>query len=187
MGQIKILDTGFIKPTNAGTQYSSANRANAGLIIGLKTTEFTPSLTRNISNNPTLNNNGASPVHLGSMENMKFSLRCILNTSKTGLQEDMNIIYGLIDMVRTNGYKLMWYDFSAAAEDNNGQLIYQLARNPVYGHQLTAGEQTEFGITSSFYHLHVLFNDAQYRHTAAKGTVMYEFKGIVLPVEESGI
>lgn len=185
MGMIYLQDSGYISPTNEGTQAVSAKRVNSGTAIALKTTEFIPSLKRNISNTPNLSNNTSSEVNLGSMENMQFSLRCILNTNNSS---DMDLVRHLLDAIRTNGYKFLWYDYTnATTEANNGQLIYQIARNSNYGHTFTDGEQTLFSVSGPFYHLHVHLFDAQYRHTGSKGAIMYEFKGIVLPVKTSQV
>ena len=81
MGTIKIQDSGFVKPTNSGTQASSANRANSGTVISLKTADFTPMLSRNLQINPEIGMNTPSEVNLGSLENMQFSLTCKLKTT----------------------------------------------------------------------------------------------------------
>ena len=82
----------------------------------------------------------------------------------------------------------MWYNYTnATTELNNGQLIYQLALNSSLGHQLTNGEKTAFTITDNFYHLHVLFNDIQPRHSGKDGLIIYTLSGIVLKVETSTI
>ena len=181
MGIIKIQDSGYIKPTNAGTQASAANRANSGNAITLDTATFTPSLKRNISAQPELATNIPSEVNLGSLENMQFQLECKLDSTNA---TDMALIQHLIDMVRTNGYKFMWYQYSnATTEKNNGKLIYQLAVNDVFGHQFTSDEQTEFSVSSGFYHLHVLFFEIQPRQSAGTSIVTYTLNGIVIPVE----
>ncbi len=183
MGTITIQDTGYIKPTNEGTQASSGNRANSGTAISLKTAEFVPSLKRNISNEPELASNTPSEVNQGSLENMQFRLTCKL---KTNDDTDMGNVQHLLDMITTNGYKLMWYDYtSAVAENNNGQLIYRLALNSKFGHQFTDGEKSAFTLSDNFYHLHVFFFDIQPRHVANSKIITYTLSGIILKVESS--
>lgn len=182
MGEIKILDTGYIKPTNSGVQASSGNRANGGSAVTLKTADFTPGLTKNLSVQPELSSIIPAEVNIGSVENMQFQLTCKLNTLKSA---DMDLVMDLLDMVRTNGYKLMWYNFNNATnEKNNAQLVYQVARNDVFGHDLSAPEQTLFGIGSSYTHLHVLFNNLQPRHSGTTNIITYTLSGVVLKVEE---
>ena len=178
------MDTGYIKPANSGTQGTSGTRAYAGTAISLKSAQFTPSLTREISANPELSANTPAEVNLGSLQNMTFQLRCILNTSNT---TDMGYVQYLLDMVRTNGYKLMWYDYTATGENNNGQLIYQIALNDQFGHQLTNGEKTLFSISDNFYHLHVVFTNFQPQHSGQKGSIVYTLTGTVLKVEASQV
>ena len=185
MGQIYIQDTGYIKPTNEGTQASAANMANSGSAITLNTAEFTPNLKRNINASPELGSNTPSEVNQGSLENMQFSLTCRLNADS---DTDMAKVQHLLNLVATNGYKLMWYQYtSATPEKNNGKLIYQLAVNSKFGHQTTNGEKTAFTISDNFYHLHVHFFDIQPRQSATSSHIVYTLKGIVLKVETSTI
>ena len=184
MGQIYIQDTGYIKPTNEGTRASSANMSNSGNVITINTAEFTPSLTRNINAKPELGSNTPSEVHLGSLENMQFSLTCSLDANSSA---DMDKVQHLLDLIATDGYTLMWYQYtSATPEKNNGKLIYQIALNSKFGHQITNGEKTTFSISDNFYHLHVHFFDIQPRQTASNH-IIYTLKGVILKVETSTI
>jgi len=185
MGTINIQDTGYIKPTNAGTQANSALMVNGGTVISLKTAEFTPSVKRNFDNTPEIGLNVPSEINLGSLENMRFSLTCKLNLNNA---TDMAQIQHLLKLVQTDGYKLLWYNYTdSVVEDNNGQLIYQLALNSTYGHALTNGEKTAFNISDNFYHLHVHIFDIQPRHSAKSGYITYTMTGVVLKVEPSSI
>lgn len=184
MGEIRIQDTGYIKPTNEGTQASSGNRANNGTVITLKTGSFVPVLKRNKQDNPNLSSNSPSEISKGSLENMKFDLQCTLDTKNS---VDMNILQHLLNCISTNSYLLMWYQYTnATTEKNNGQLIFQIANNSLYGHQLTNGEKTAFSISDNFYHLHIHLYEAVFRHSA-NSLLHYTFKGTVLKVEESSI
>lgn len=183
IGQIKIQDTGYILPTNAGEQAVGANMANGGVAMILKTADFTPSLTRSVQSSPELSSNTPARINLGSLENMNFELRCTLKTNNT---TDMSYIPELLKMVSTNGYKVMWYNYTPATilqEKNNGQLLFQIAKNSKFGRVFTAAEKTEFTISEAFYHLNVLFFDIQEVHTGTKDTIEYSLKGVVIKVE----
>lgn len=180
MGAIYILDSGYVKPTNAGTQASSANRANSGSAIVLQTADFVPSLKRNINNSPEIGSNTPSEVNLGSIENMQFQLTCRLNTK---VAADMAKIQHLLNLIATDGYKFLWYQYSTSAENNNGQLIYQIALNSKFGHQFTDSEKTAFSVSDNFYHLHVHFFDIQPRQTSSTSHIVYTLSGIVMKVE----
>ena len=183
MGAIYIQDSGYIKPTNEGTQASSGNRANSGTVVILKMAEFTPSLKRNMMTNPGIGMSTPSETNVGSLENMKFSLTCKLDTSDA---TDMGYIQDLLDMIATNGYKVMWYQYtSATPEKNNGKLIYQIALNSKFGHIFTDGEKTAFSISDNFYHLHVHFFDIQPRQSADSSVITYTLQGIVLKADTS--
>ena len=183
MGAIYIQDSGYIKPTNEGTQASAANRMNSGTAVSLQTAEFTPSLKRNISSEPELGSNTPAEVNLGSLENMQFSLTCKL---KSSVATDMAKVQYLLDAVATNGYKLMWYDYTdATKENNNGQLLYRIAVNDKFGHQTTNAEKSAFTITANFYHLHVFFFDIQPRQVPNSDIITYTLRGIILKVETS--
>ncbi len=185
MGSIKIQDVGYIKPTNEGTQASSGNRMNSGTAVTLQTAEFVPSLRRNISSEPELGSAIPAEVNLGSIENIQFQLTCKL---KSSVASDMAKVQHLLDSIATNGYKLIWYDYtSASAENNNGQLIYQLALNSKFGHQTTNAEKSAFTISDNFYHLHVFFFDIQPRQIPGSDIITYTLRGIVLKVETSTI
>jgi hypothetical protein len=182
MGYINIIDSGYIKPTNAGTQATSTNMAGNGSKIVLKATEFIPSLSRNIAVEPDIGSNLPSEVNLGSLNNMQFQLRCILNPTT----DSVTIGY-LYDCVSTNGYKLLWYNYTSANEDNAEQLVYQIALNNKFGHVFTAGEMTKWTLSIAYRHLHVVFNDIQVSHSGDNGAFVYTLTGIVLPVESSSI
>lgn len=185
MGELRIQDTGYIKATNEGTQATASNRANSGDVITLKNVEFIPVVKRNISANPELSSNTPSEVNLGSLENMRFKLRCLINMKTSA---DMAKVQHLLNCVSTNGYKLLWYNYTNATTDANAQnLVYNMALNSLYGHQTTDGEKSAFTITDNFYHLHVILHDSQWKQVGNKSLIMYEFSGIVLPVETSGI
>jgi len=177
MGVIKIQDSGYIKPDNSGSQATTDNRSNSGDAITLKVATFSPSLTRNISVQPELATSTPSEVNLGSLENMKFVLDCKLDT---GNSTDMGNIQHLLDLLTTDGYKFMWYDYSGTAENNNGQLLYRICLNSNFGNQFSTQEQTDFTVSSDYYHLHVHFFDIQPRHDANSKIIAYRLTGVVL-------
>lgn len=180
MGQIKILDTGYIDTDNSGTQASSGNRANSGSAISLKTMEFVPQLARALAYESELATKTPSSVNRGSLSNMSFTLKCLINKSDT---TEMGLIAELLDLVATDGYKLLWYDYAdASVEKNTSSLLYQTALNPKFGDQLSSGEATAFGLSTQFYTLHVLFEDVQFKDSP-KGTVKFDLKGVVLPIK----
>lgn len=184
MGYITVIDTGYIKPTNNGTQASSLNMANGGSAISFKVAEFSPSLKRNISDTPEIGLNTPSEINLGSLENMKFTLRCVLNKD---ISSDVNKIQHLIKLVSTDGYKLLFYAYdttNAYFEKNNGILIYQLAQNSLLGHTLTNAEKTKWGLSYNYSHLHVIFTEIQPRDMP-NNLIQYTLTGVVLKVETS--
>jgi len=174
-----------VKATNGGTQASVGNRSNAGASISLKTATFTPNLSRNLSAQSELGTNTPSEVNLGSLNNMQFQLECKLNEND---DNDTALIQHLYNMIITNGYKVMWYDYtSASAEKNNGQLVFRTTQQALLGNAFTAGEASNFSVTEGLYHLHVHFFDIQARQTAGTKLTTYTLKGIVIPVETSVI
>lgn len=179
MGFIQLLDSGYIKPNNAGSRASSSNMANTGSAMSIKAARFVPSLTRNISNQARLSSNKPSEINLGSLENMKFELRCVIDSNDA---TDQALVAELINTISTNGYKLLWYDYSdSTIENNNGQLIYRLAQNSLFGHQFTTGEQSFWGLNEQFYHIHVYFSNIQLTNEN-KGLFEYSLQGTILPV-----
>lgn len=184
MGAITILDTGYIKPTNTGTRASTENIAANGTAVSLKTSDFIPNIKRFGAVQPDLSSNEPSEANLGSVEDVQFKLRCRLNNTKSA---DMAQIPQLIDMIKTNGYKVMWYNYvSELDEKNDSQAVYQMALNNKIGTAFTSGELALFGIPIAFKKLNVLFNNMQVRQTS-KTLIEYELTGVILPVETSGI
>lgn len=183
IGEIRLQDSGYIKPANTGTQASTEFIAASGTSVSIKSAEFIPSLKRNISIQPELASNVPSEINLGSLENMQFKLRCVLNTTN---DDDMALVQDLLDMIRTNGYKFLWYDYTTTGELNNGQLIYRIAQNNNFGTAVTNGEVTSFGFSQNFVVLKVNLNDMQLRHTS-KNLITYELTGAIYPVEKSTI
>ncbi len=183
MGSIKIQDSGYIESDNSGTQASIFYRANNGEAISLKTAEFKIVSKKNLSNTPNLASNEPSGVNIGSLENLNFTIRCMLTKDNS---TDMALIRYLMEMVQTNGYKLLWYDYtSSVIEKNTSSVLYQVARGSTYGDQLSDAEKTAFTISDNFYTLHVLFETLTMPDTAKKGSVMFELSGKVLPVKVS--
>lgn len=181
MGQIKIVDTGYIDTNNSGTQSSSGNRVNSGSVISLKAATFTPSLTRNLNRSPDTNQGSTTDVHLGSLENMGFSLRCVLRVDSS---TDMSLIPTLLNLLIKNGYKAMWYDYTnVTEEDNNGQLIYRIAQNSLFGRQFSAAEISSYGLSTQFYYLPVHFFNIQPTQNGANGIIVYQLQGVVLPIK----
>jgi len=193
MGIIKIQDTGYIKPTNEGKQASAGNRANSGTTMTLVAAQFTPSLTKNIQNKPELGSTTPSEINIGSLENMKFQLTCKLKrkntTTMTNLATgtfDITNIPALLDMAATKTYVVMWYQYSdATKENNNGQLIKNIALNSKFGHQFSDAEKTKFTISDNFYHLHVSFLDIQPRDSGESDIITYTLRGVVLKADTS--
>lgn len=181
IGFIKILDTGYVTTDNAGTQASSANRANQGAEITLRVADFTPALDRNISVEPELGVAEPAEVNLGSLENMQFQLRCIIDARDT---QDLDSVTDLIDCVLTSGYKILWYDFSDATQENNsGQLIFQIAQNATFGRQLTVAEAAAWTNGEQFFRLGVVFTNIQPRHVGTNPRKFdYTLRGVILPV-----
>jgi hypothetical protein len=181
MGYIKIIDTGYIDTNNSGTRLSSGNRANSGTAISLKAATFNPSITRNLNRKADLKKGSTTDVHLGSLENMSFSLRCVLRNDST---TDMALIQHLLNLVVTDGYKALWYDYTnATIEDNNGQLIYRIAQNSLFGRQFSSGEATTYSLAVQFYMLPVHFFNIQPTQSGSNGIIVYQLQGIVLPIK----
>ncbi|GAF84530.1 unnamed protein product [marine sediment metagenome] len=183
MGYFGILDTGFIKTSNEGTQASSGNRANGGNVISLKTADFKPTIKRNIQDNPDIGTNQPSEVDLGTLENMKFVLTCKLDKDNT---VDMLSVEYLLDLVVTNGYKLLWYNWDdAIAEKPTKLLIKNIARNNLFGGTLTTAEKNLYGLAFNYDVLKVHITSSQYVETGSSNRITYQITGIVLKREES--
>jgi hypothetical protein len=185
MANISILDTGYVKPTNAGTRLASTNMANAGAAIILKAVNFKPSSAQKVDNTPTLGVFGAgnsidsfgNEGNLISVENPSFTLQGVLDlTSAT----DQSLVLPLFTLALTKGYKVLYYDSNA--DNKEYQLIFQLATDT-----FTAGEATAFTVTSGLRHLHCRILSCDFSHTAKENKWTYNLKGLIIKKETSTI
>ena len=183
MADLCLQDSGFISPTNTGTRTGAANMANSGTKIALHGVEFKPKTSANFDASPTIGvygtgtdtGDGGATIHLASVENIGFTIRGMLDMSVTA---DKALVVPITQLPRTRWYKLLYYD-SADTE----QLIYQLGDDA-----FTAGEQTEFGLSGAWPHLHVMIKSVQWTHSAGEHPkVMYNIVGFVTKGETSTI
>jgi len=179
MVYLTILDSGYLKPTNEGTQLTTGYRANSGSAITLRNTDFAPSSSCNLDDSPVLGSSDVSQVNVGSIENMKFSLTIHLDLS---VSADQALVYPLVQLTRTVGYKYLYYP--STGTDAAKQLVYSLANNHVF----TAGEVTAFSLSAAYRHIHVFFNNIQFKHSGInKNIVVATLTGIVTKSETSSI
>lgn len=168
MASITIIDTGFITPYHSGTQISTANRANSGAKIILKTASFNPSIKSNVDDTPTLAKD-LTEVNQGTVENIKFTLSIVLDmTSST----DRGYVYQLVRLCQTKGYKAMFYDVDRSSTENGNlqQVITQFTNLHYNGDGTFSGDSNQGDLSfnlwlggievsakklTNVYHLHI--------------------------------
>lgn len=189
MAGICIYDTGYLKTTNPnGTQLVASLRANSGNLIALNTAYFKPTIKANLDMNPVLGTFAESEVHLISIENIGFSL-----TGKLDMREssDMDLLYALVNCVRTKGYKALFYNVTRDASGNTLDRDKQLVVKMTNAHFDTNESQT--GISFSLwdgsstvssknlthvYHLHVRFISFDPMQIPNSSIITYTLTGV---------
>jgi hypothetical protein len=153
MANITIQDSGYISTNNAGTRATSANMANSGNAINLKSVDIKFSSKGNLDNSPLLGAYGVgtdtsvgSTVNIASVENLGFTITGILNMADA---TDQSYLVPLIQLPRTRWYKLLYYN--SLSGDYSEQTLYQLSDDT-----FTAGEVTTFSLGGQYKHLHVM-------------------------------
>lgn len=186
MANMVIQDSGYLSPTNTGTRATAANMANSGSAMVLHGVEFKPSTTGNLDDSPRLGDYGTgtgtgegATIHLVSVENMKFTIRGVLDMDVAG---DRALVVPITQLPRTRWYKLLYFDSTTASEYNR-QLLYHLSDDT-----FTAGEVTAFGLGAAYKHLHVMIENVQWSHMARdEPKMVYNMTGIVTNKETSTI
>ena len=142
---LTILDSGYLKPDNSGTQLSAANRANSGTAFTLRSVSFKPIAKANLDNTPVLSSSDVADVNFGTIENLGFTISGVL---KMDVSADQALVYPLVRCIQTKGYKFLYYN--STGSDKDKQLVVQLANSHVF----TAGEITAFSV-AAYEHIHV--------------------------------
>jgi len=175
MAWLTVLDTGYLKPTNEGTQLDSGDRANSGTAMSLRSTEFKPSVSANFDDSPVLESDSDAEVNVGTFENMKFTLLVRIDM---GVAAQRSLIYPLVRLVQTKGYKVLYY----ASTSDDEELVSQLANS----HTFTSGEQSAFSLGGAYAHLHVFFKSVAFSVVSKKRkTVVASLVGTVTKSEDS--
>lgn len=193
MANLSVIDTGFLKTTNTGTQLSATNRANSGSLITFKAVDFKPTAKGNLDNAPTLGTYTDSEVHLVSVENVGFNMMGKLDMTDS---TDRALVYQLLRLCRTRGYKALFYDVDRATTDTGGntslrrdqQLVTLLAN----AHYDTTEPQGDISFSAwtgtasatgknltNVVHIHVRFMDVNFSQSADTKIVTFTLRGVI--------
>jgi len=192
MANLSILDTGYLKTDNSGTQLAATSRANSGNLINLKTVNFKPTAKSNLDTNPVLGTFAEAEIHLVSFENLGFSIQGRVDTR---VSADLDLIWQLVLLCRTKGYKAMFYNVDKDATDTGANQTLerdkQLVTNLANEHYDTTEPQT--GISFSLWtgaastasknltnveHMMVRFIDVTFTQSPKSKLISYSLKGI---------
>ena len=188
IGSICVYDAGYLKTTNVGTQLAASLRANSGNLIQLKTADFKPTIKANLDTNPVLGTFAESEIHLVSVENIGFSLTGKLDMN---VSADMDLLYALVQCVRTKGYKALFYNVTRNASgdtlNRDKQLVVRLANS----HFDTTEPQTGISFSlwngsttvssqnlTNVYHLMVRFIDFTPVQLPSSSVISYTLSGV---------
>ena len=159
---LTILDTGYAKPDNGGTQATSTLRANDGVAISLKGAEVFPTQTQNFDDKPDVGIYNEAEVNVTSIENLSLRIMVYLDTD---VSTDMDKVWSLLELSRTPYYKVLYWD---SITDNfyNKQLVTKIAGGMVEP-QFTTDEVTLFGLGGQYYHVPLFVKSVSMRQTTS--------------------
>ena len=181
MANLNLLDSGYVKPDNTGTQISTTYRANSGSTLSLKGVQFGVGSKSNLDTTPTLNNFKPADTNLGSIENDNIKITGILNTNDS---DDLSKMFELSRMVKTVGYKFIYYNSILDADKYTKQLVYMMSKNETgTAHTFIDSEKTAYSLTENYRHIHVRFTSFDITQLAGNPTIKYTLSGVVLPFD----
>lgn len=170
MANIVLLDTGYPNITDSGDQESTANRANSGSAINLKSVELNYSRGAGLDTGPTIaryysdytTNLAPTQVNFGSVENPKITISGVIDRTDT---TDMDLIAQLDRLVTTKGIKLLYYNNTTDGYRDLTDSLGTDNSNDVHKTNNFSGTSTP--------HLHVRISSFQIRHTSGGSSLRY--------------
>lgn len=162
MADITIYDAGFARYTNLGTQWT---RANGGSPITLKSVDFSIGLSVNVDSNPPVGFVDETTAlfkwfdsNFTSIGALKLQLSGVIDKTDSTA---MGLIPRLIEMSRSLGYKILYYDTVTSAMQSK-ELVYQLSKTGVGGTAVGTAHVDSGSNYSSYEttypHIHVRFS-----------------------------
>lgn len=168
MSSITILDTGFLKIDNTGTQLSSANRANSGSAITLNSVSVNFETKANVDDSPALGKYAETEVNFASFDNRKLVIKGVLRSSNS---TEMSLVYPLHKLVQTKGYKTVYYPIVG----DTTQLVSKMAN----GDTFSASEQSLFGIGGAYLHINIRFTSFLPQQGADSNIIHFTLEGLI--------
>ena len=176
MAQIKIKDSGYVKPDNSGTQLSTALRANDGDSIDLDSVTVAVSSQANQDATPTLNSFEASEINVSNFENDVIVITGIIDPDT-----DADFLYELSRLPKTVGYKWVYYDWSveSGATDEQKKTSGKATKQLVY---LMANGHVVNPPTTNMEHIHVRFDSFNGSQRGGQKQLDFTLTGTIMKV-----
>lgn len=174
MAQITIVDTGYVKTDNSGSQLSSGEMANAGVAINLKTVDIDFVASANLDPDPSIGTYDNPDINMGGHNATSFTLKCKLDMADA---TEKTYVGDLLKLRKTVGYKALFYDGTGSEAPTN-QMLYQACLEE--GAVFTAGEKTKFSVTNTgVYHLAVYIKTVHLKQKCNQGFGIVTITGFV--------
>lgn len=148
MGQITILDTGFLNISGTGTQASVI--ANSGSVITLKTGKLSFQRKSNTDSTEIINTTTGPVVGFGTVTAGLWVVNGVLDSN---VAADMDLIKPLNDLLSTFGVKLLYYSDTTDGFRDLTESLGDPNKNDAH-------KSANFGGTTTP-HLHVKVNNFQ--------------------------
>ena len=185
MGQISILDTGYVLTDNSGTRLSGTNDdgdlriANNGVQINLKSITITIQSGSSFDDTPVPSSFQENEINPASTENRKIIIEGVLDMRDA---TDIGYVYPLIRLPETEGWKAVFYT-STSGDKYTEQLIYQASN----GHQFTANDisSTNFNLSSQYFYIPVRFKLFRPSQSPNSKVLRFRLEGSIDKYKES--
>lgn len=173
MTNITILDTGYVRTDNSGSQLATSARANSGSVISLQSVSVNFDTKSNLDDSPALGTYTECEVNLASFENRKIVIQGVFKTSSA---TDMALVYPLHQLVQTKGYKAIYYP----SVGDTTQLISKMSNGVTFSAAERAANYFVSGLTlGAYYKLTVRFRSFMTQQTADSKLIYWTLEGVI--------
>jgi len=130
---VDILDTGFLTRAKTGSQLSTSDRANNGVVLKLKGVSIQFNSRSNLDDEANIGNFDEQEIPIISVEPLGFSLNLEIDTSVQDTSGEYGVneaalIKELVALPRTKGLKALYYPVKTNSLQRNkpGQILSRL-------------------------------------------------------------
>jgi hypothetical protein len=180
MGDITILDTGFLKTDNSGTRLGTSDMANSGSPLTLYGVEVKFQRSASLDTNPDLATYADTDINFIGFKIAGLSIKGTINPSVSAQRESVRHMEKL---VRTKGWKALYFDYGSSNADRVQHIVYQLAQT--IGKTFSTADRTAFGLSDVYSYLAVRVKDFEVTEVGDNGFWRFSMTLVLTKAETS--